>query len=396
MSKLFLLNAPICHTPGLRYTTSILGRDAARIMVHNAAARGKLVSAIGHDGAAQVLGTILAREVPVSRITMNYTAGDSALALQLKQRQPEGVVLTAEQVEEIGYTLTLIETAPAPACVVFGSAVRWVVAQTTGDPCRYPRDIDVAFAGMDPAEARELAKRWARDHQIDLALARLDLHPEMGHFCPPATQNDQPIPAHRAVWLPYPAGDAYPPITVLAGDPEIRRLPINNFASLLRRLGSSASTLDAGKAIAGWVADSRDGLRVLMARGLRTADTAYKEGSLEGIRAGWLHLLDPHYRDPYMWRTEQRHREIIEHINGYVAGLGSVLDQLIVDVDRRCFAECSRHARFIEGAQELWGDLRIVRRGGPVYEVRVGEVSMTFDQATSWLASGVMPVAAAA
>jgi hypothetical protein len=118
MPTLYLLNAPICHTPGLRYVTRTIDRETATAMVLLAEARDELTSAIGHDGAAAVLTLVFGTTIPVNRITMNYQPGDSALALQLRQRQPEGVVLTADEVERIGYDLTLIETAPAPVCVI--------------------------------------------------------------------------------------------------------------------------------------------------------------------------------------------------------------------------------------------------------------------------------------
>lgn len=69
----------------------------------------KIQSAIGHDGAAEAMSLILGTEVKVNRIQAAPQPGDIAISLKLKGRLPEGVILTAQEMEEIGFELYLLE-----------------------------------------------------------------------------------------------------------------------------------------------------------------------------------------------------------------------------------------------------------------------------------------------
>jgi hypothetical protein len=63
------------------------------------------ISAIGHQGTAQLLTEILGIEIPVNRITVQLKEGDIFIAFVLKQRLPEGVILTKEQLQKLDYWL---------------------------------------------------------------------------------------------------------------------------------------------------------------------------------------------------------------------------------------------------------------------------------------------------
>lgn len=65
-------------------------------------------SAIGHESTAAVLGDLLKVEVPVNRFDFVQQPGAAALVFKLKRRAPEGVILTREQLEEIGYEFGLL------------------------------------------------------------------------------------------------------------------------------------------------------------------------------------------------------------------------------------------------------------------------------------------------
>ena len=65
---------------------------------------GGFLSAVGHESTAQILTALLGVEVPVNRIQFAQGAGQAALVFKLNGRAPEGVILTAKQIEEIGYS----------------------------------------------------------------------------------------------------------------------------------------------------------------------------------------------------------------------------------------------------------------------------------------------------
>jgi hypothetical protein len=399
MPTLYLLNAPICHTPGLRYVTRTIDRETATAMVLLAEARDELTSAIGHDGAAAVLTLVFGTTIPVNRITMNYQPGDSALALQLRQRQPEGVVLTADEVERIGYDLTLIETAPAPVCVIFGSAATAAIAMAGGaaeDSIRWPADIDVAYAGMDAREARDLAYAWARDNGL-LARGHLecDLHPEICDYRGPAwvrkveAETREHIQAHFRVVVPHPDVATKPEVVAIAGRPVIEYRAVYNLASLMRHLGPDTHPAVCGDAIANWIS-RRDGLRVLMQIGGRSADANYKEGTLEGIMSGWRHMAPTSVTSA----SRRRQEEIREAINSSVPGLGDVVVSLVGRVSMDAIAAIAKAAENpirVSPFGELW----IGRRGG-VWMASVGDLEMSLVDAVPFIRGGVLPDRAAA
>jgi hypothetical protein len=66
-------------------------------------------SAVGHESTAAVISTLLGVEVKMNRIPYHQRAGDTALVFKLLGRPPEGKILTAEEIEEIGYEWGLLE-----------------------------------------------------------------------------------------------------------------------------------------------------------------------------------------------------------------------------------------------------------------------------------------------
>jgi len=103
MTKVYVLNSPVLTNWG---TYKFMPID-----VENAKQRLKAgyVSAIGHEGTAKLLSTILGMEVPVNRIQIQIQPGDDAIVFQVLQRLPEGAVLTEEQLKKVPYRLGLLE-----------------------------------------------------------------------------------------------------------------------------------------------------------------------------------------------------------------------------------------------------------------------------------------------
>lgn len=65
-------------------------------------------SAIGHQSTAEILTKLLEIPVYCNRINFNQQVGDTAIVFKLKSRVPEGVILSREQVEEIGYEFGIL------------------------------------------------------------------------------------------------------------------------------------------------------------------------------------------------------------------------------------------------------------------------------------------------
>jgi hypothetical protein len=59
--------------------------------------------AVGHEAAATFLLTQLGMDVPCKRITVTMQPGDSALVLRLKERLPEGKLLSADEMRAVNF-----------------------------------------------------------------------------------------------------------------------------------------------------------------------------------------------------------------------------------------------------------------------------------------------------
>lgn len=69
-------------------------------------------SAIGHQATADVLGEILGEAVPCNRVAVTMQPGDIALVFRLKERLPEGKVLSREELLNLPYDLGLLQRLP--------------------------------------------------------------------------------------------------------------------------------------------------------------------------------------------------------------------------------------------------------------------------------------------
>ena len=99
-----IYNGTVFTTNGL-YRISSLGVSEARALVQGC----RVESAVGHQGAAELLSDVLGLTVPMRRIAFEQQVGQKAIALKLNVRPEEGAILTREETEAIGYELRLIE-----------------------------------------------------------------------------------------------------------------------------------------------------------------------------------------------------------------------------------------------------------------------------------------------
>ena len=71
-----------------------------------------ITSFIGHESTAQVLSTLLEIPVAMSRAQFKHDAETSAICFKLNGRPEEGKILTALEIEEIGYEFFLMTFEP--------------------------------------------------------------------------------------------------------------------------------------------------------------------------------------------------------------------------------------------------------------------------------------------
>lgn len=99
----YVLNTPIITDYG-DYSFRKIGVEEAKDVL-----AGGFVSAVGHQGTADVLTAVLGIVIPMNRIAVKMEAGDKAVVFRLTSRLPEGTVLTAEELKAIPYELGLLE-----------------------------------------------------------------------------------------------------------------------------------------------------------------------------------------------------------------------------------------------------------------------------------------------
>lgn len=106
--KILLLNTTIATAyPGTFVLGPPITAEAARAFVGDC----PIDSAIGHDSTAAAMTAILGQPVAVNRTAKVQAVGQHALVIKLRGRLPEGVILTMEQLDAIGYDLLVMTRA---------------------------------------------------------------------------------------------------------------------------------------------------------------------------------------------------------------------------------------------------------------------------------------------
>lgn len=62
-----------------------------------------VVSAIGHESTAQFISKLCGVNIPAERRTVFFNNGDEGIHLFLKQRLPEGKILSKEEIEKMDF-----------------------------------------------------------------------------------------------------------------------------------------------------------------------------------------------------------------------------------------------------------------------------------------------------
>lgn len=101
--KLALLNTSILTTTGT-FRLDDITLEEAKNLVHN----NEILSAVGHKSTADILTTLLKKEIPANRIEYTQNVNEKALVFKLNGRPEEGKILTADEIEQIGYKFQLL------------------------------------------------------------------------------------------------------------------------------------------------------------------------------------------------------------------------------------------------------------------------------------------------
>jgi hypothetical protein len=105
MPALAILNTSILTSDG-QYVMETITLDQAKQLVKDA---DSLDSAVGHVSTAEILTTLLDINIDVNRQMFEQQVNQTALVFKLNGRPPEGVVLSRDEIETMGYSFkTLI------------------------------------------------------------------------------------------------------------------------------------------------------------------------------------------------------------------------------------------------------------------------------------------------
>ena len=106
---LYLLNTTVvpCGSDGI-WDIKTLPLASVKNLLTRTSPATVYTSAVGHESTALVMAELLGVQVPVNRIQVFPVVGDRLLCFKLKQRAPEGVILSVEEIEELGYEWVLM------------------------------------------------------------------------------------------------------------------------------------------------------------------------------------------------------------------------------------------------------------------------------------------------
>jgi hypothetical protein len=105
-NKVYLLNTliiPIDFNKNPKVTVELqkISIEQAKQLLQ----KNGFISAIGHEGTAKLLSSLLNINIPVNRISIYFEKGDIGIHFFPKQRLPEGKVFSYEELQKIDFWL---------------------------------------------------------------------------------------------------------------------------------------------------------------------------------------------------------------------------------------------------------------------------------------------------
>lgn len=98
-----IINTSILTTTGTFRLDDITLEEAKNLVNNN-----DILSAVGHKSTADILNTLLQKEIPANRIEYAQNVNEKALVFKLNGRAEEGKILTADEIQEMGYKFQLL------------------------------------------------------------------------------------------------------------------------------------------------------------------------------------------------------------------------------------------------------------------------------------------------
>ena len=101
---IYLLNTPILTDYGGYVFKKIVASEAKAFLSNDG-----FTSAVGHQGTADLLRKILGIPVPMNRVAIKMAMGDVAIVFRLRNRLPEGAVLSEQELAKLDYEFGMLE-----------------------------------------------------------------------------------------------------------------------------------------------------------------------------------------------------------------------------------------------------------------------------------------------
>ena len=99
---IYLMNTPILTDYGVYDFSKIDVRDVKSFLEMG------FTSAVGHQGTADLLSKLLGIPVHGNRVAIKMEESDMAIVFRLKNRLPEGTVLSEEELSKLDYEFGLL------------------------------------------------------------------------------------------------------------------------------------------------------------------------------------------------------------------------------------------------------------------------------------------------